>query len=528
MARGTSVRSTVLAGVGAAVGFIFLVSMIAIISVNRLVGAYGSVVDVTMPALKAVNDARSAERDVVIAVLPIVGPEGVVEDLDKLKSAFEKSVDAYESSTKALLSITPLEGESSLRDAVGKAWRSVTDHSRKLLELGASDKSDDVGKRKKLGKSEFADARKQFNDSFVALESFHNQNAKKTALKASDLSSMSRWMMIIANLFCCTVVFLLGIQVANSLTRRLSELTRRISETSSATMSASQEISSAIDSLASSSTQQASSLQETASHMEEISAMIQKNADNAQKSQSISQDSQHRANEGKETVQQMVTAIEVISKGNQALGERIEQSNREMTEIVKVIREIETKTKVINDIVFQTKLLSFNASVEAARAGEQGKGFAVVAEEVGNLAQMSGDAAQSISKILREGTHKVESIIEMSSSQISGLIQDNRDKVKVGIETAERCEKVLESLVENVTQMSSMAASIATASQEQSQGVREVNASVGQLDNVLQRSNQTSQSLSSASQSLLGQTDGLTSVVQELAVVVNGTDSRAA
>jgi methyl-accepting chemotaxis protein len=76
---------------------------------------------------------------------------------------------------------------------------------------------------------------------------------------------------------------------------------------------------------------------------------------------------------------------------------QINYSNEQMSEIVKVIQEIETKTKVINDIVFQTKLLSFNASVEAARAGEQGKGFAVVAEEVGNLAQMSGNAAKEIS-----------------------------------------------------------------------------------------------------------------------------------
>ena len=64
---------------------------------------------------------------------------------------------------------------------------------------------------------------------------------------------------------------------------------------------------------------------------------------------------------------------------------RNNESNKEIQEIVKVIAEIGNKTKVINDIVFQTKLLSFNASVEAARAGENGKGFAVVAEEVGKL-----------------------------------------------------------------------------------------------------------------------------------------------
>ena len=79
-------------------------------------------------------------------------------------------------------------------------------------------------------------------------------------------------------------------------------------------------------------------------------------------------------------------------------------------EILGYIKSIEEKTKVINDIVFQTKLLSFNASVEAARAGEQGKGFAVVAEEVGNLATMSGTSAEEISKLLESSISHIESI----------------------------------------------------------------------------------------------------------------------
>ena len=72
-----------------------------------------------------------------------------------------------------------------------------------------------------------------------------------------------------------------------------------------------------------------------------------------------------------------------------------------------LISEIGNKTKVINDIVFQTKLLSFNASVEAARAGEHGKGFSVVAEEVGNLAHMSGNSAKEITQLLESSINRV-------------------------------------------------------------------------------------------------------------------------
>ncbi|EQC49763.1 methyl-accepting chemotaxis protein [Bacteriovorax sp. DB6_IX] len=89
-----------------------------------------------------------------------------------------------------------------------------------------------------------------------------------------------------------------------------------------------------------------------------------------------------------------------IKNSNEAILTTTSEGNKKINEIVSVINEISEKTKVINDIVFQTKLLSFNASVEAARAGEHGKGFAVVAEEVGNLAQMSGKAAEEMVKFL--------------------------------------------------------------------------------------------------------------------------------
>ena len=80
---------------------------------------------------------------------------------------------------------------------------------------------------------------------------------------------------------------------------------------------------------------------------------------------------------------------------------------------------------MINDIVFQTKLLSFNASVEAERAGEHGKGFAVVAQEVGNLATMSGESAEEITKILDESVKMVQKLVSSNQVEIEKLVQEN-------------------------------------------------------------------------------------------------------
>jgi methyl-accepting chemotaxis protein len=82
-------------------------------------------------------------------------------------------------------------------------------------------------------------------------------------------------------------------------------------------------------------------------------------------------------------MERLVSTVQEVGHGNEKVRQDIIQNYDEIAGISKVIATIEERTKVINDIVFQTKLLSFNASVEAARAGEHGKGFAVVAEEVG-------------------------------------------------------------------------------------------------------------------------------------------------
>ena len=122
--------------------------------------------------------------------------------------------------------------------------------------------------------------------------------------------------------------------------------------------------------------------------------MVNKSVDNANSSTEKANLSHEIATEGRESVNQMRLSMQDIENSINHMSHQVGESNEQIENIVKIIGEISNKTAIINDIVFQTKLLSFNASVEAARAGEHGKGFAVVAEEVGNLAQMSGTAAK--------------------------------------------------------------------------------------------------------------------------------------
>lgn len=272
--------------------------------------------------------------------------------------------------------------------------------------------------------------------------------------------------------------------------------------------------------------QQAASLQQTVSSVGEISAMVSRNADSAANSASMSEKANDLALGGKEKAKIMMESINAISEGNDEIINQMEKSNREISEIVNVIQDISKKTAVINDIVFQTKLLSFNASVEAARAGEQGKGFSVVAEEVGNLATMSGNAANEITEMLGASIHKVTQIVENTQSLMSNLIKKSKSKIEVGHETAGECSVALEEIVKNVSSLNEMVKEISHASQEQSTGIHEINKAMEDLDKVTQSNISITQDSSKTTKQLEDQAKRLNALVLSLSDLLGQKKSK--
>lgn len=174
-------------------------------------------------------------------------------------------------------------------------------------------------------------------------------------------------------------------------------------------------------------------------------------------------------------------------EANQNVIEMMSSTVNLLKELTSSFAEVVSKTTVINDIVFQTKLLSFNASVEAARAGEHGKGFAVVAEEIGSLAQMSGQSAKEINQTLEQTDIKVSHIIERikkSSEEISTQIQEH------GMQT----DKIMNEFKGNFALVKEGTNSIArevddlrVSSEEQSRGVSELRDAIHQVHESLQK-----------------------------------------
>jgi methyl-accepting chemotaxis protein len=166
---------------------------------------------------------------------------------------------------------------------------------------------------------------------------------------------------------------------------------------------------------------------------------------------------------------------------------------------------------VINDIVFKTQLLSFNASIEAARAGQYGKGFAVVAEEVGNLAQMSGKAAREIESLILESEKKVTSTLDLIKRRVNegNLVTDEAVRTFTGISNA------IDSVREQVRL-------IAEACVQQDVGIQQTNKAMEQLDVAARQTLDAAQMTRASSDELQGSSVHLEKVTDELSIFVHG------
>ncbi len=324
-------------------------------------------------------------------------------------------------------------------------------------------------------------------------------------IPASDLQMQKNMMVIVLVFIFLLAGVLVGFRLIQSISKTLNLVCVRLRAEANAVEGISKSVSASSETLANTNSVQASALATTAASIEELRVMIQKNNDSTKISSHMANKSLETATLGNDSVAKVIESIDNISKSNIEITQKVEESHHQFNAIMKVIAEIGAKTKIINDIVFQTKLLSFNASVEAARAGEHGKGFSVVAEEVGKLAQMSGNASKEITMMLDVSIQKVENIVKESKMNLELMVAKGKKTTDSGIEIAKECSQILQEVVKNVRSVNTMLETISIATHEQAKGTEEISKAMIKIDQVMHENKTTSESTASSSSQLLRQ-----------------------
>jgi methyl-accepting chemotaxis protein len=368
-----------------------------------------------------------------------------------------------------------------LLDKIKSSDDSIRSTSKNLMELYITDNN--PKSRAQIKSTFFSQVGPPVKEWTVQLDTMQKLGEKLTLAAINNTQTTYAFtleLLALLSVIAIVLGLILAYLITRSITKPMNSIASRIGEGAQQVAAASNQLSSSAQQLSQGSTEQAAAIEESSSTLQESASMLQQNTVNTKQAAQLSEQAKGAADKGGAEMQEMMESIQEIKKSSD--------------QIAKII-------KVIDDIAFQTNILALNAAIEAARAGEAGMGFAVVAEEVRNLAQRSAQAAKDTTAI-------IESNIGLSNK---------------GVTVAGKVYEALNEITVQSKKVSELMDEIAAASQEQAQGVDQVNKAMTQVETVTQQNAANAEESASAAEELTAQSESMRKIVRELSELVNGT-----
>jgi hypothetical protein len=333
-------------------------------------------------------------------------------------------------------------------------------------------------------RKEYLGTARDLQSYMIELEEVGDGKVEGESVNLASTKWYSRVLIIAALALSLALTVLAGWLSYSRLVRPLCQVVENSSEAASQFAVSSRQVASAGQNLAGSTSEQASSLEETASALEELTNMTAQNSENAAQARRLASHARQSAQSG---------------------GQAIDEMSRSMLEIKSASDDVGKIIKTIEEIAFQTNILSLNAAVEAARAGEAGRGFAVVADEVRKLARRCAEAS-------KESAAKIEAAGRKTGS---------------GVERTQTVTAALKEISESINKVNDLIEGIALSSKEQAQGISQVNGAVQQMERVVQQNAASAEETASAANEMSSLAEVARETSNHLASLVGRTIERS-
>lgn len=507
------------------IGVMFIGSL-SYYALQKVVTTYNQLATVSVPNLGHISGMRARGRQIHAESIKLAlfwdKPEEVKKTLESLDTALNR----YEKITKEKLAEPFTEGEEAVYKVIDQKYAPVKASVDEVLKLFNSNDPDKIAKMKVV-LIRFEDEVREHQSALLKLDDYHVEMGDKWSAESKSLSSKMSTILLVTTVLTLAFAILISISMTKNINTILKGIADRLSLSSEKLTENSGVLTHASESLSIGTSQQAEALHETVTSTNEIAAMTQRASENSKKSLDKASLTKSASEKGAEAVEEMVSAINEIRSFTHELNDTIKHGNKEIQDLVTLVHKIGEKTKLIDDIVFQTKLLAFNVSVEAARVGDHGKGFIVVSQQMTSLAEVSGTASKEISAMLSQTITKATEVAETNEQNMKRLITLGDEKTSTGSKMATNCKRSLDEINTYIAEMCDMINETSVSSDEQTKGISEINNAMSQIDEVAAKNTENSKACSDAAVVLMDEVQKTRGIISDLTTVINGRNLSA-